>query len=776
MNCTHGCFQTPEGPQCDCNNGYRLANDQRTCVDIDECADSKTNICSHKCTNTRGGFRCTCETGFHLVNGTRCEVQSAEPVLIYTDSHSVRGYWMHKRMHFLIARGLSNAIGVDMHKESKLVFWTDIGANSSYVFSAHFHNRDVKAVVTSGLRQPEDIAVDWVANNLYIADAGLKQIIVCKLDGSTCVPIVRRGVDAVRAIALDVQRGRMFWTDWSEKAGIYMARMDGTRMEVLVNRNIDWPNGLTYDRYKNRIYWSDAKQERMEYLDLGTRKRYVLIDDAVYHPHCLTMFEDELYYSDWELFSVGRANKFTGHNMTTLFRRPNKIYGMHIYHPVHYASAVNPCWDAGCSHLCLISSATEFQCACPNQMILDPKDRTSCIDRHDHSYLLVGLGTTVKKIYPKNIGKDVTVKLMDTLPTVLDYVQEYTFSHSYGELYMYNAPRIGIVKRNLKSGEDTIIFNGRNLSSVSALTYDENSHNLYWLDLERNALMVGSADGRRLATLIANLRSPSTLALYPERNELYIGLMGAQPTILIADLDGQNSKQLITNIGYPTALAICKRRNELYWSDAKKGIIESISLNDTNHSRTVVQQGLGHVESLIIKDNTLYWTDMDKPYLYLRELSDSRIQQVSIGGHSKVTKKLVQIYKDAPTNDCLTGKAKCSDLCLFSGLKMTNSRSVPSTHCMCAENRTLANDRLTCEDRKHCPDGMFTCLSTKQCIRMSEVCDGHRNCENNEDEEGCPEVKPCGQYESRCDPADLKSMCIPNSWFCDGEPDCISKC
>lgn len=221
-NCTHGCFQTPEGPQCDCNPGFELQSDQRTCLDIDECKKSDDNICSQKCTNTKGAFKCTCESGFRLVNKTRCAVESAEPVLLYTDTHNVRGYWMNRKLHFLIARGLSNAMGVDMHRESKLVFWTDMGVNASYVFSAHFDSKDVKAVVTSGLQLPEDIAVDYVGNNLYITDAGLKQIIVCKIDGSSCAPIVKRLIDNVRAIALDVQNGRMFWTGKLEFSQLFL--------------------------------------------------------------------------------------------------------------------------------------------------------------------------------------------------------------------------------------------------------------------------------------------------------------------------------------------------------------------------------------------------------------------------------------------------------------------------------------------------------------------------------------------------------------------------
>lgn len=735
-NCTHGCFQTPEGPQCDCNNGFKLAEDKRTCLDINECADSNDNICSHRCINTKGSFKCTCENGFKLVNKTKCEVESAEPVLIYTDAHNVRGYWLNKKLHFLIARGRSNAMGVDMHWESELVFWTDIGQNSSCVSSAHFNKKDVKDVVTSGLMQPVDIAVDYVGNNLYITDSGLKQIIVCKIDGSTCAPIVKRNIDNIRAIALDIQHGRMFWTDWGDnKPGIYTSRMDGSQKKELVNRDIIWPNGLTYDKYKNRVYWSDSKLERIEYYDLNINKRFVLIDNQVYHPHCLTMFEDNLYWADWDAFSVSKSNKFTGHNMTTVFRKPNKIYGMHIYHPVHYTSSINPCWSASCSHLCLIKSSTDFTCACPNHMKLDPNDRTTCIDKHEHDYLLIGLDMIIKRIYPKNIGKDITKKLITKLPQEINFIDDYAFSHAHNELYLYNINRPGLLKMNLNSGEQSTIFNDTNLSSVFALEYDVFSHNLYWIDLEKNEVVVGSVDGKKKITLIDNLKSPASLALYQERNELFIGLIGNQPQILVVDLDGKNSKTLISNISRPSSLAIHKETDQLYWSDAIKGTIESISLNDTT-SKTIVLKDLGHVESLVIKDQTLYWTNLDTAYLYMMNLNDKdkKIMIAPIGGVSEI-KKLIKVSMDDVTkNDCLTVKNKCSDICLFKGFKMINNVKVPLTQCICSKNSSLAEDKRTCKVKQLCPTDWFTCDSTKQCIRQSEVCDGHKNCDNNEGE------------------------------------------
>ena len=59
----------------------------------------------------------------------------------------------------------------------------------------------------TGLLVPEDIAVDYIANNLYITDSGLKQVLVCKADGSMCSVLHDQNIGKPRSIALDINEG-----------------------------------------------------------------------------------------------------------------------------------------------------------------------------------------------------------------------------------------------------------------------------------------------------------------------------------------------------------------------------------------------------------------------------------------------------------------------------------------------------------------------------------------------------------------------------------------
>ena len=65
----------------------------------------------------------------------------------------------------------------------------------------------LEKVVEFGLEYPEGMAVDWVAHNIYWADAGTSRIEMARLDGTSRKVLIWRNVTNPRAIALDPPEG-----------------------------------------------------------------------------------------------------------------------------------------------------------------------------------------------------------------------------------------------------------------------------------------------------------------------------------------------------------------------------------------------------------------------------------------------------------------------------------------------------------------------------------------------------------------------------------------
>ena len=126
-----------------------------------------------------------------------------------------------------------NAVAVDFNPVSRHVYWTD---QSKGIFRTELDGSDVINVVADDVDQPDGVAVDWIAGNLFWSDTGTDRIEVSKLDGTSRKVLVSRGLDEPRDIALDPINGWMYWSDWGDVAKIERAWMDGTHRQVVVSK------------------------------------------------------------------------------------------------------------------------------------------------------------------------------------------------------------------------------------------------------------------------------------------------------------------------------------------------------------------------------------------------------------------------------------------------------------------------------------------------------------------------------------------------------------
>jgi len=164
--------------------------------------------------------------------------------------------------------------------------------------------------------------------------------------------------------------------------------MDGsnfTRIVATVNNDkLAWPNAITVDYFTDKIWWADAHLDYIAYCDFdGKNRRAILEGHKVPHVFALTLMDDYLYWTDWNMKAIIRANKFTGKNYSILRNTTHRPYDLHIYHPLRQKKYDNPCekpHNGGCSHLCLIApnhmNGVTKSCACPNDFILAPDNKT----------------------------------------------------------------------------------------------------------------------------------------------------------------------------------------------------------------------------------------------------------------------------------------------------------------------------------------------------------------------------------------------------------------
>jgi low-density lipoprotein receptor-related protein 1 (alpha-2-macroglobulin receptor) len=161
--------------------------------------------CSHFCYNTVGSYRCVCSSGYAPIDGGRsCKaVSDVQPSLLYSNKHFIRNVSFKGDQRFLVRANLTNAVALDFEWTSQCLFWSDVTPSASSISKWCLNDPadHVEILHSSTVHNPDGIAVDWIAKNLYWCDKGTDTIEVSRLDGGSRKILLKDGLQVLAVFA-----------------------------------------------------------------------------------------------------------------------------------------------------------------------------------------------------------------------------------------------------------------------------------------------------------------------------------------------------------------------------------------------------------------------------------------------------------------------------------------------------------------------------------------------------------------------------------------------
>ncbi len=168
--------------------------------------------------------------------------------------------------------------------ERGMMYWTDIGeiVGTAKIQRANLDGSNVEDLITTGLSRPVGIALDVGCEKVYWTDYGTRKIqranldgliieedqrLSANLDGSIVEDLITRTSSNPVGIALDVERGMMYWMDIKEIVGtakIQRANLDGSNVEDLIIRTSSNPVGIALDVERGKMYWTDRGTDKIQ--------------------------------------------------------------------------------------------------------------------------------------------------------------------------------------------------------------------------------------------------------------------------------------------------------------------------------------------------------------------------------------------------------------------------------------------------------------------------------------------------------------------------------
>lgn len=135
LGCEYKCQASLTGGSCYCPDGKKLAPDNKTCTDRNECLE--WGFCDQLCTNTAGSYTCFCAPGYTLKNKNRCIAVNASNLLIYF-AHDKAIFRMNQSGNNVkVIVNTTGASGLDYHLGKNMLYWSDIKTKRVRDFQHH---------------------------------------------------------------------------------------------------------------------------------------------------------------------------------------------------------------------------------------------------------------------------------------------------------------------------------------------------------------------------------------------------------------------------------------------------------------------------------------------------------------------------------------------------------------------------------------------------------------------------------------------------------------
>lgn len=502
----------------------------------------------------------------------------------------------HPQSKALIA-GLKNAIGLDFYysDSESYIFWIDV--MEERIFKGTMMNgliTNVNMIVQGGLVSAEGLAVDWIGKNIYWVESNLDHIEVANMNGTHRRTLIAGDMESPRAISVDPRFGLIFWTDWDKRSPrIERATMSGEDRKKLVDiKKVKggWPNGLTLDYDALNIYWIDANSDSIHVVDYdGNNHRSPLRKiRSLGHPFAITLFDNNLYWTDWNTNLISTANKNDGSEAREVLRQQSRLLDIKVYHPSRQPKMhdkISPCAinNGNCSHLCLLSLNNTRRCSCPHLMRMQ-SDNVTC--EIYERVLLIGRTHEIRAV---DIDKPLHhIMAPITLPKVFSPRQfEYdakSRSIFWADSATNEVKRAQLAGSNIETIIDVII------DAPSGLALDWISGNIYVTSaapMKSGKIYISNLNGEYISILMDNnhgIVSPKSIVVHP-----LLGLLfcideneSSKPLIFVASMDGRNkriiaSKQFESGLANPSSLAMDFEQNRVYWVNQANNLVESAS-------------------------------------------------------------------------------------------------------------------------------------------------------------------------------------------------------
>lgn len=496
-------------------------------------------------------------------------------------------------------------------------------------------------------------------------------------------------------------------------------------------------------------------------------------------PYAVTMFQTNLYWTDWMLQTVSKLDLEHPTVSQTVHTGVDYVMDILAYH-LTTAAVDSPCSSSNCSGLCIskvLKKDLIGSCSCPSHYTL-AQDGVSCLG--PRSFLLFSQRNKISRLLKDpnqpNEVPDIVLPIKRARS-----VQSIEYNPLDQMIYWIDQgkkeqPARQVIRRSLDTGEtDKLgLFEKADKFVPFDMVIDPYTQLLYWTCENTNSINVTRLTGKDLNPLGPLLVGggsslPRFLAINPRKQLLFVSMSGelsGESRIDMVDLSSGEQVQLVnTSLVEITSLAVDEESDTLYWTDRGVKKLEMINY-ETRERRDLINEGIVEPVGVAVQGSWVYWADRDQASIVRVDKITGTSRQTVLTGVPRLSAIVAVSYipeEILRSHPCQDPEAHgCSHFCKLG----PDSR----VECSCPVGMALLENQKSCGSPS-CKSNEFTCGGKgssgegPMCIPLTWRCDGQPECGDRSDELNCPD---CGPAQFRCE----RGQCVPSTKVCDGIIDC----
>lgn len=240
-----------------------------------------------------------------------------EPFLIFRHGESIFRIDKEGTNQQKVADVVGTGAILDFHYKEGCIYWVD--SEEGELQRAYLNGTKQEKVNAVGAGMV-GFAVNWINHVILWANHLKGTIEETNMNGEN-PRVLLSGLAHPTGLTVDPLERFIFWSSKSAISAVNRVNLDGSSMRSLY-RTTQQVNALALDLIDQRIYWTQFSHEehvpRIGSCTYNGSFLHMIPHSGQHHLFGISLFADDVYYSEWKTGTIRQSNKYTGKEIVRL--------------------------------------------------------------------------------------------------------------------------------------------------------------------------------------------------------------------------------------------------------------------------------------------------------------------------------------------------------------------------------------------------------------------------------------------------------------------------